>query len=625
MILSIRVNGDVVQSDVEASSLKEKYDVIVVGLGTAGTFAAITAAKKGLKVIGIERQNCFGGTGTAGGVHGYYYGSGGGDYERIDSMANEMQNKGYLNAVGINPELKKYLCEQEAVKNGVEICYESILTGVYYEGKKVTGIQWFGKDGMKRAAGKVIIDCTADAQVCSLANCKLHSGRDIDGQGQPYSNIQIELCNNEIVFYHYTDCGYINQQDGKQYSDAHINSATLPNYMWDKYEENRRMLCFAPLLGFREGAFIEGEENITLEDYQNDKISDKPLFYTYSNIDNHGKDVAFESEVQQDWTVAASLWGINFSVPVPMGALLPKGIEGILTAGRCIAMDHDIAPCIRMRRSMQKCGEASAIVAFVAIQKGISLKEVPYAELAALLKETKCLDEDNNVGTQEVITHPDNTRLFKWMTNKEEIHNGLSTNKPGIAIWSAKRLGEKIKADLKSWIYDNDEHISRNSALALGLIGDVDSLPSLRRIVEERDDFLPETSRKFNQLRAHSAIYLIGKLKDRESVTLLTDIFMHPESCPNKNKIYNEFINNDEEYYFQYFSQSMMALIKIGDEHVDLRELISSILKQRVFKSEFNVVITFKGGKGEPYFLAEKIRKIVNSKVKEWNGKKSFR
>ena len=125
------------------------------------------------------------------------------------------------------------------------------------------------------------------------------------------------------------------------------------------------------------------------------------------------------------------------------------------------------------------------------------------------------------------------------MTLKEEIREGLSTSKPGIAIWSARRLGEKIKKDLISWLSDNDEQLSKNSALALGLMGDVNALPMLRRIVQERDDFLPKTSRKFNQLRAHSAIYLIGKLKDRESVTLLTDIFMHPESCPNKNKIYN--------------------------------------------------------------------------------------
>ena len=615
MILSVRIQGEIVQNEADISLINSNYDVIVVGLGTAGTFAAITAAKKGLKVLGIERMNCFGGTGTAGGVHGYYYGSQGGEYERIDNLANEMQSKGYLPAVGINPELKKYVCEQDAVKNGVEICYESVLTGVFIEGRKISGIQWFGPGGMQQALAKVVIDCTADAEVCALAKCETNTGREIDGQGQPYSNVQIQLSNDTIVFYQYTDCGYIDHMDGKQYSDAHIFSATLPVYLWDKYEENKRSLGLVPLLGFREGRFIKGEEDITFEDFQNGKLSDKPLFYAYSNIDNHGKDLAFEQEVQQDWSVAASLWGINFSVPVPLGALIPKGFDGILTAGRCIAVDHDIAPCVRMRRDMQKCGEAAAYAALLAIRKGVCLKDVPYDEMLQLLKETKCLDEENNVGTREVIAHPNNCPKFTWMTDKELIHQALATNKPGIAIWSAKRLGEGIRKELNLWVEDSNVQVAKNSALALGLMGVPDSLPLLRKIVEDRDDYTPETSRKYNQLMGISALYLIGKLRDIDSIPLLTKIFNHPESCTNKNNISNEFIYNDEEYYFQYFSHAMMALIKIAKEYPERQQEIASIIKNRVFAEDFNVIITFKGGMGLEHSMTEKIRKIVDEQV----------
>jgi hypothetical protein len=619
MILSTRINDNIVQQEVDILLFDKNYDVIVVGLGTAGTYAAIVAAKKGLKVLGIERQNCFGGTGTAGGVHGYYYGSNGGEFEKTDRQAMKMQDKGYLPAVGINPELKKYVCEQEAYKLGVEIQYESVLTGVFREENRILGIQWFGSEGLQQAAGKIVIDCTADAEVCALSGCKTFMGRELDKQGQPYSNVQIEIRNNIIEFYHYVDCGYIDQTNGKQFSDAYVSSATLPNYLWDKYDDSRRLLSFAPLLGLREGRFIQGEETVTFEDYLNDEVTNKPLFYAYSNIDNHGKDVAFESEVQQDWTVAASLWGINFSVPVPLGALIPKGYEGLLTAGRCISVNHDIAPCIRMRKDMQKCGEAAAYTAFLAIEKEISLKEVPYQELEILLRETKCLDEDNHVGLKEVITGSEQCPI-KWMTSTEEICEALGTKRPGIAIWSAKRLGEKIKDDLIKWILDKNEHLAKNSTLALALMGDVKSLPMLRRIVEERDDFMPESSRKYNQLRVYSAIYLIGKLKDRESVELLTDIFMNPESCNNKNNIHNEFIFNDEEYYFQYFSHAMMALIKIADRYMDLRGDISDLLKQRVFAENFKVIITFKNGTGLPFFMTEKVQEIVKRKLNEWHG-----
>ena len=86
------------------------------------------------------------------------------------------------------------------------------------------------------------------------------------------------------------------------------------------------MLGISILLGLREGRRIVGEETVELQDYLEDRMTDHPAFYAYSNLDNHGRDLAFESEGLQDWLVASSLWGINISVPVPLGCCIPKGI-----------------------------------------------------------------------------------------------------------------------------------------------------------------------------------------------------------------------------------------------------------------------------------------------------------
>ena len=80
--------------------------------------------------------------------------------------------------------------------------------------------------------------------------------------------------------------------------------------------------------------------------------NEKILFTCYSNADNRGKDMAFENRPQQDWMIACSLWGLNFTVPVPMGAVIPKGIDGLLLAGRLISVDHDLASCVRMQRDV---------------------------------------------------------------------------------------------------------------------------------------------------------------------------------------------------------------------------------------------------------------------------------
>ena len=42
------------------------FDVVVVGGGCTGVFAAVRAARKGLKVAIVEKSNCFGGVATNG-------------------------------------------------------------------------------------------------------------------------------------------------------------------------------------------------------------------------------------------------------------------------------------------------------------------------------------------------------------------------------------------------------------------------------------------------------------------------------------------------------------------------------------------------------------------------------
>ena len=53
------------QFPVEAKSLGT-YDVVVAGGGIAGTFAAVSAAKEGGKVLLLESGGCLGGTLTSG-------------------------------------------------------------------------------------------------------------------------------------------------------------------------------------------------------------------------------------------------------------------------------------------------------------------------------------------------------------------------------------------------------------------------------------------------------------------------------------------------------------------------------------------------------------------------------
>src|SRR5690606_2221404 len=95
MQLSELVDNTLRQTEISSLNFEEDYDVIVVGLGTAGSLAALTAAKQGCKVLGIEALYCMGGTHSAGAIQNYYFGSKGGYFEEIDERVREKEHSGY--------------------------------------------------------------------------------------------------------------------------------------------------------------------------------------------------------------------------------------------------------------------------------------------------------------------------------------------------------------------------------------------------------------------------------------------------------------------------------------------------------------------------------------------------
>ncbi|NOU67359.1 FAD-dependent oxidoreductase [Paenibacillus sp. LMG 31461] len=623
MILSEIVNKSVIETLAHNHSFDNEYDIIVVGLGTAGAIAAITAAKMGLKVLGIERLNCMGGVGTAGGVLAYYYGSKGGFYEEIDKQVLELERDSYTPQVTVNGELKKYVMEQKALEAGVELCYEATVTGVYLEGVTVKGIRWIDADGVHTAGSRIVIDSSGDAEVCTMAGCPTRKGRESDGQSQPFSNVIVALEKQRVTFV-YTDSGYVDQADEKDLTRAIVDSALLHTHLKDRYDDQQRFLRLAPLLGIREGRFIEGESNLTFDGYLHNRLTDQPLFYAYANLDNHSKDVAFESETQQDWTVAGSMWGVNFSVPVPLGALIPKGMKGLIVAGRCLALDHDLAPCVRMKRDMQKCGEAAAMAAYLATRHQTDLLNVPYDELAALLRSTGCLNPHNHVGMKDRIAYEDEKNpIIHWLNETVNIQKGLSSEKPGLAIWSAIKNGPSMKPLLLEWLHQQEnEHLRKHSSFALALMQDEAALPVLRAMVVERDSFVPKTSIKYNNARGYTAIYLLGKLKDTVIVPELIALLSDPSGIRNING-HTEFIADDEELYFQYFSFSLMALFKIGDAHAHLRKEIAAAIRKRVEQQPISLSISFKQTRSDfspiRFSMEHKIRRISSRFLRKWD------
>lgn len=65
---------------------------------------------------------------------------------------------------------------------------------------------------------------------------------------------------------------------------------------------------------------------------------------------------------------------------------------------------------------------------------------------------------------------------------------------------------------------------AQKAAIALALSGDGYRLPVLRKMAASKDSFIPRTSIIYSFTYGITAVYLLGKLKYRESANILLDI-----------------------------------------------------------------------------------------------------
>src|SRR5690554_454432 len=86
--------------------------VLVVGGGTGGTIAALTASQEGVDTILVEQGRALGGIGTVGGIHSYHYGLDGGMFPAIDQRAHEIGDQLGTSNTRFHPESKRMAAAQ---------------------------------------------------------------------------------------------------------------------------------------------------------------------------------------------------------------------------------------------------------------------------------------------------------------------------------------------------------------------------------------------------------------------------------------------------------------------------------------------------------------------------------
>lgn len=394
-------------------------DVLVVGGGPAGFIAAAAAARLGVSTLLVERYGCLGGLATGGLV---LYMDGIADkqgvrvigglpweaMERLQGMSG-LASDGPLR-LHVDSELLKVVADELCIASGAELRLHSWAVGVLREGSRVTGAIVESKSGRQAILAKVCIDATGDGDLAAMAGAPYEMGnqriglnlkiggidreryrafvneqperaRELRAQlralgGFPFSPnstpdsdagvywINIlglagrdrlgrdegtvhEIFDGELSAINVEDLTYVEVELRRRLIQSlDFHRKHVPGF------ENARLLAFASQLGVRESRRILGRAMLTQQDVVNGR--------------------SFEDTI--------GLGGIGFAAvgryEVPYGCLVPKDVDGLLVAGRCISVDHWTQQAIRLIPPAMMTGQAVGTAAAMAAKANVSPDEL---------------------------------------------------------------------------------------------------------------------------------------------------------------------------------------------------------------------------------------------------------
>ena len=565
MKLYVNQNNKPTSLNVDDITYKYACDVLVVGAGCAGVYCAISCAQEGAKVILLENGNSVGGMHTEGNVHGYYYGFNGGEFEKIDSDAKQLADYFVNSAV---KDAKQITMLKALNKANVTLLTDHTPIGLLFDETetKVEGV--LATDGKANFYIKstVCIDATSDGYLIKNSPVTVKHGRDIDGKTVPFSVIANYVWNNIRCGVN-QDAGHVNQYDLQDFSNkilfAHKESIN--------HFEKGAFLSLANRTGLREGVSFVGEETLRYQDVILDNPPQKPLFWAYSDLDRHGNDRALDDTLFQKWWVVSNLATVTMPIAVPLGSVIPKGIKGLATAGRCLSIDTYAQSAVRMIRDMFRLGECVGVASALALKTDGDIMAINYDEYLSKVKSRNCFH--GALGQKFGFDYPGKQKPYKAIEfNAQKSLPLLETQTPAVAIWSCYL--ERENKELLDQVYalmvnaKSDLH-KYNCALALGNAEDKRALPVLREMTQKRDCFYFKDCRRSNQFRSVSAICLLGHIGEKEDIPLLEKIVF--DNSEFDKELYHTLEPNYLYYklgdrnfvYFDVWTHSGASLVKL--------------------------------------------------------------
>jgi len=326
-------------------------------------------------------------------------------------------------------ERMKALLETMLKEIGTEILYYTDIVDVIRTDDKVEGVILHNKNGLQAVYGTCVIDTTGDGDVCADAGCAYEFGDEEGGLAAASLEMQVENVNDAELMEYMKQTGDVRfrkiigeliergiwkfpytifisvllTKPGvymintiRQVGINGINAESLTAGTIDGRAENLALLDImrahfpgfanaevrqiAQSIGIRETRRIVGDYTLTVQDLIDGTCFPDSIAVSAYHWDL--PDPKSPSHQPYEGVTRKSPY-----TPIPYRCLLPKGVTGLLAAGRCISVEREVLGPVRVMGPCLAMGEAAGIAAAMALENGGDFRNVDTALLKQRVEE----------------------------------------------------------------------------------------------------------------------------------------------------------------------------------------------------------------------------------------------
>jgi hypothetical protein len=393
---AVLIDGRVIQPKRELPLL-HKTQVLVVGAGPAGVVAALAAKRTGAEVTLVERYGHLGGQWTGGlvlivaGMHDKMnkqvtQGIG----EEIIRRAEKLDRGVMERQPGVDPtidaEAVKYVMVEMLREAGVHMFLHCWGVDAVVDGSTVSGAVFESKSGRQAILARQVVDATGDGDVFAAAGaaydhlrfhiglvCRIGNLDKVDQAKAKRAKKPARLgAPTPIAGVHWVN---MHGPDGDALSVADLTQMELNHRreIWKDVEKIRQtpgyeqvyLVETAPQLGVRMSRMLEGVERLVYQDVRDGR--------RFPNVIGVGG----------DWRATKLRIG---QWQIPYGVLVPKTIDNVLAAGRCVSGDPRLADYLRVIPTCFVTGHAAGCAAAIAVQDNCRPRDVETRKLQKVLR-----------------------------------------------------------------------------------------------------------------------------------------------------------------------------------------------------------------------------------------------